>query len=52
MLDQLKYHGHGLQHAVPGWGGRAVLGLWLELVRNGLLAVLGQGGVDVAGIGR
>ena len=30
-----------------GRGGRAALGMWLELGQNGLLAVLRRGGVDV-----
>ena len=32
--------------------GEAASGLWLEFGRNGLLAVLRQGGVDAMGIGR
>ena len=42
-----------MHHVAPGGEGEeAALGLWLEFGRNGVLAVLRQGGVDAMGIGR
>ena len=44
--------GYGVHHAVQGTEGGASLGLWLEVGRNRLLAVVGRDGVDAVGIGR